>query len=178
MSRLDWESGRFDADFEGAETDRALRGWQENFGDQILYYRFWGEESEVHKIWGEATGDGRVWHPPKVVQVLHATHVEGPNEDREQGQYYNDSFYGTASFNQLKRLGMTELDLQYESYLNDRLVYDYRVFRVTRIQVVGQISSNTQDPIVSIEGTQVKPDEMLNDPGFKKFANPRFPVKP
>jgi hypothetical protein len=175
MARLDGESGRFDADFEIEETNRALRGWQENYGDQALYYRFWGPGSEVHDIWDEATGAGRVWRPPMIVKLLHATHVEGGNEDRAEGQYQNDDFYSTASFDQLKRLGMTEMDLTYQSYLNDRIVYDYRVFRVTRIQVVGQISSNQKDPIVSIEGTQVKPDEMSNDPGFERFANVKFP---
>jgi hypothetical protein len=107
---------------------------------------------------------------------LHVTHVEGGNEDRQQGQYYNDNLYLTASFDQLKRLGMTELDLQHQTYLRDRIVYDYRVFRVTRLQVMGQIQR--RDVIVSIEGSQVKPDEMLNDIGFEAFANPSFPENP
>jgi hypothetical protein len=176
MGRLDWESGRFDADFEMNEIEKTLRGWQSEFGDQILYYRYWGEESEVHDIWDEGTGRGRVWHPPSTVRVLHATHVEGPVENRSEGMYYNDSFYATASFSQLKRLGMTELDLQYQAYVRDRIVYDYRVFRITRIQVVGQIQQ--RDPIVSIEGTQVKPDEMSNDQQFARFAKMTFPDRP
>lgn len=176
MGRLDWESGRFDVDYEMREINSSLRGWQANFGDQILYFRFWGEESKVHDIWDEALPDGRVWHPAQMVKVLHATHVEGGNEDRSEGQYYNDNFYATASFSQLKRIGFTELDLQYQSFLRDRVVYDFRVFRITRINVVGQIQQ--EDPIVSIEGVQVKPDEMINDKGFESFAHPKFPDKP
>jgi hypothetical protein len=177
MGRLDYGSGRFDADFETREISEGLRGWQSEFGDTILYYRYWGSESQVHDIWDEATGVGRVWHPPDEVEVLHVTHAEGGNEDRTDfGQYYNDSLYVTASFEQLRRLGMTELDLQHQSYLNDRIVYDYRVFRVTRLQVMGQIQR--RDVIVSIEGTQVKPDEMANDIQFEAFANPRFPERP
>lgn len=172
MSRLDWESGRFDADYETTDMHRALRGWQSEFGDNILYYRYWGEESEVHDIWDEATGTGRVWHPPAEVGVLHATHVEGGTQDRSAGQYYNDNLYVTASFDQLRRLGMTEMDLLHGAYLRDRIVYDFRVFRVTRIQVMGQIQQ--RDVVVSIEGTQVKPDEMLNDRGFEEFAKQRF----
>jgi hypothetical protein len=172
MGRLDYESGRFTADYETAEISRTLKGWQSEFGDSVLYYRYWGEHTEVHNIWDEATGEGRVWHPPAEVGVLHVTHVEGGNEDRAQGQYYNDSLYLTASFDQLRRIGMTELDLQYQSYLRDRIVYDYRVFRVTRLQVMGQVQR--RDVVVSIEGTQVKPDEMMNDKGFEVFANPTF----
>lgn len=176
MGRLDWESGRFDADYEVSEIHKVLRGWQSEFGDRILYYRYWGENSEVHDIWDESTGVGRLWHPPDEVEVLHATHVEGSNEARAQGQYYNDDLYVTASFEQLRKLGMTEMDLQFQTYLNDRIVYDYRVFRITRLQAMGQIQR--RDIIVSIEGTQVKPDEMANDTQFKAFANPTFPERP
>jgi hypothetical protein len=176
MGRLDFGSGRFTSDFETNDMQEALRGWQTEFGDNILYYRYWGEESEVHDIWGEATGGGRVWHPPAEVPVLHATHVEGSAEAREQGLYYNDDLYVTASFNELRRVGFTEMDLQTQSYLRDRIVYDFRVFRVTRIQVMGQIQQ--RDVVVSIEGTQVKPDEMMNDRQFEAFANPRFPDRP
>lgn len=176
MGRLDFESGRFTADYETNEIHGATRGWQSEFGDQILYYRYWGEQSEVHDIWTEPTGVGRVWHPPHEVPVLHATHVEGRVEDRAQGLYYNDDLYVTASYDQLRKIGFTEMDLTHQSYLRDRIVYDFRVFRVTRIQVLGQIQR--RDAVVSIEGTQVKPDEMLNDEGFEAFANPTFPRNP
>lgn len=173
MGRLDFESGRFDPNYETAEIGRALRGWSSEFGDRILYYRYWGEESQVHGIWEEASGRGRVWHPPSEVETLHVTRLEGSPEERAQGLYYNDTIYLTASYEQLKRLGMTELDLMHQSYLRDRMVYDYRVFKVTRLQVMGQIQQ--RDVVVAIEGTQVKPDEMLNDEQFRDFANPTFP---
>lgn len=176
MGRLDYESGRFDADYEMNDIHETLRGWQTEFGDNVLYYRYWGEQSEVHDIWGEAAGVGRVWRPPNEIDVLHVTHVEGKQEERAQGLYYNSSLYITASFDQLRRAGLTEMDLQHQGYLRDRIVYDFRVFRVTSIQVMGQVQR--RDAVVSIEGTQVKPDEMLNDAGFEAFANPRFPERP
>lgn len=179
MGRLDFGSGRFDADYEMADISQALRGWSSEFGDRAFYYRYWGSETEVHGIWDEATGSGRRWHPPDEVEFLHITRVEGPAEERREGQYYNDTLYATASFEQLKRLGMTELDLQHQTYLRDRLIYDYRVFRITRIQIMGQIQQ--RDPVVSIEGTQVKPDEMLNDEQFTKYARigpENWPVNP
>ncbi len=177
VGRLDFGAGRFDVDFETREISESLRGWQSEYGDRVMYYRFWQEESTTDDIWGEAGGaSGRAYHPPDEIEVLHATHIEGSAENRSQGLYYNDSLYVTASFEQLRRLGMTEMDLQSQTYLRDRIVYDFRVFRVTRIQVMGQIQQ--RDVIVSIEGTQVKPDEMSNDPGFEAFANPKFPVNP
>lgn len=176
MGRLDFGSGRFNADYEINQIGEALRGWQSEFGDNVLYYRFWGEESQVHNIWDEASAGGRVWHPPHEIEVLHVTHLEGDLQDREQGAYYRDTIHVSASFEQLKRLGMTELDLQHQTYLMDRIVYDFRVFKVTSLQVTGQIQK--RDPMVSISGIQVKPDEMLNDRGFENFAHPRFPERP
>lgn len=176
MGRLDFGSGRFSADYEMSQIADALRGWQTAFGDNVLYYRYWGSESQVHNIWDEATGVGRVWHPPHEIEVLHVTRIEGSAEDRAHGLYYNDSIYITAAFHMLTRLGMTELDLQHQTYLRDRLVYDFRVFRVSRLQITGQIQK--RDPIVSIEGSQIKPDEMLNDVGFEAFASPEFPERP
>lgn len=176
MGRLDWEAGRFTVDAESKEIADAMRGWQSAYGDTVEYYRYWMEETEVNDIWDEASGQGRVWHTPDEIEVLHATHVEGQAETREQGLYYNDTLYATASFDQLRKLGMTEMDLQAQTYLRDRIVYDYRVFQVTRIQVMGQIQR--RDLVVSIEGTQVKPDEMMNDRGFEKYANVRFPDRP
>lgn len=176
MGRLDFESGRFSPDYETKEIAETLRGWQSEFGDNVLYYRYWGEQSQVHDIWDEASGVGRVWHPPHEIEVLHVTRLEGTPEERAQGLYYNDSLFLTASYEQLKRLGMTELDLTHQSYLRDRIVYDFRVFRVTGIRVMGQIQR--RDVMVSIDATQVKPDEMVNDEQFAEFANPTFPREP
>lgn len=171
MGRLDWESGRFTADYETNQMQSVLRGWQSEFGDSVLWYRYWMEQSQEHDIFDEATAAGRLYHPPAEVPMLHATHVEGGAEDRREGWYYNDDFYGTASFDQLTKIGMTELDLAHQSYIRDRIVYDYRVFRVVRISVTGQIQK--RDIMVSVEGTEVKPDEMVNDPQFRMFAKRR-----
>lgn len=172
MGRLDFKRGRFTADYETDQINGSLRGWQAEFGDDITYFRFWKEQSEMDPVFDEATKAGRLYHPPKKIAVLHATHTEGGNEIRPQGFYYNDELYVIAFFDQLMKVGFTNLDLQTYDYLKDRIVYDYKVFRVTKINVTGQVQE--RDVMVSIEGTQVKPDEMLNDPQFKSYLDPRF----
>lgn len=172
MGRLDFESGRFNADHEITEMSAALRGWQTEFGDNVLWYRYWREESASNSVFDESDNAGRIYHPAAEVPVLHVTHIEGGNENRAEGMYYNDELYITASFDELTKIGFTEMDLTHYSYLRDRIVYDFRVFRVTRMQIMGQVQR--RDIMVSIEGTQVKPDEMLNDIQFQAFANPRF----
>jgi len=169
MGRLDWKRGRFDSDFETAEIHRGLRGHQASqVGDQVDYYRFDFANSQMDDLYDEGAGLGKVYHPPVVLPCLHVTHDEGDNQDTDTGFYFNDNLYITAAFDQVYRTGLTLMDIEHQRFLKDRLVYDGRVFRVTQIHILGQIQ--TRDIVVSIEATQVKPDEMVNDPQFGAYT--------
>lgn len=162
MSRLDWKRGRFDTDFETNEIHYSLRGHQRSqIGDSIEYLRFERALSESHDIYDEGFGEGKVYRPAVTVPCLHVTHDEGSQEARDTGFYFNDNIYVNCSFDQFTRTGLTEADVRHDRFLKDRFVYDNRVFRVTAINILGQIQK--RDTIVSIEGTQVKTDEMVND---------------
>jgi hypothetical protein len=166
MSRLDWkEGGRFDRVRETQQINAALRGFQNaEIEDEIGYYRFWPEESEMHAVYDEPNGAGLVFHPMVDVPVLHATRGEGRNDDTPTGFYYVDDLYVTASFSQLTRTGLTFYDVEHQTYLRDRISYDSRLFRVNNIHVTGQISQT--DFMVGIEAVQLKPDELLLAPQF------------
>lgn len=168
MGRLDWKRGRFNSDFETQEIHHGLRGYQNSqAGDHVLYWRFDFENSEIDDIYDEGFGEGKVYRPPVDLQVLHATHDEGGNQNTDMGFYFNDNLYVSASYDQLYRTGLTFQDVDHQTYLKDRVLYDGRVFRVTQMSILGQIRN--RDTIVSIEGTQVKPDELVNDPQFFDF---------
>lgn len=169
MGRLDWKRGRFDTDFETEEIHRGLRGHQSaQVGDEVAYYRFNREGSGMDDLYDEGEGLGRVFRPPVDLPVLHVTHDEGDNQDTDTGFYFNDNIYISASYDQVYRTGLSLADIEHHRYLKDRVVYDGRVFRVTQIHILGQIQG--RDVIVSIEGTQVKPDEMVSDPQFSNFT--------
>jgi hypothetical protein len=169
MGRIGWKGGRFSVDFETSEIYRGLRDWQRWTGDQIYYYRFAYDQSTKDPTYGEATGPlGRVYFGPNNIPALHVIHVEGENENTEYGFYSNDRAHVTLSFDQLKRLGMNKMDLNTANYLKDRFVYDTKVFRVTSVQITGQIQQ--KDIIISIEATQVKPSELVNDVQFAQYA--------
>jgi hypothetical protein len=171
MGRIGWKGGRFSVDFETSEIYRGLRDWQRWTGDQIYYYRFAYDQSNRDPVYGEATGPlGRVYFGPNNIPALHVVHIEGDNDNTEQGFYYNDRAHVTLSFDQIKRLGLDKVDLNTQNYLKDRFVYDTKVFRVTSVQVLGQIQQ--KDIIVGIDATQVKPDEMVNDVQFAQYATP------
>lgn len=168
MSRLDWKRGRFSMDYETNEIEGALRGRQDLAGDQVLYYRFSAEESQTDDLYDEGTGVGRVFNGPIPAPVMHVTHEEGPAEQRAEGFYYSDRIHITAGYTMLRRTGLTDMDINTGSYLRDRLVYDGKVFRVLDIQILGQIQR--RDIIVSIDATQMKPDEFTGDPQFDAYA--------
>lgn len=166
MSRLDWKRGRFQSDdFETQEIHRALRGFQSTeIYDEFQYYRFDGSHSQMHDVYDEGTGVGRVFRPPVTVPALHVNHDEGENQNGEAGFYFNDSLYIECSFDQLYRTGLLMEDIKHETYLNDRIWYDWKIFRVTHMHVMGQVRE--RDITVSIECTEIKRSEMVNDSQF------------
>lgn len=164
MSRLDAKRGRFHNDFETDEINRGLAGWQAVNGDTVDYYRFDSENSVVDDVYDEGDGVGKSYVEIDSVPVLHVIHTEGSQEDTENGFYYNDDLHVTASFDLLDRVGLKSMDIDHQTYLKDRMVYDGRVWRITAVSVLGQIQR--RDVIVSIEATQVRHDELVNDAQF------------
>jgi hypothetical protein len=171
MGRVGWKIGRFSVDYETSDIYRGLRDWQRQTGDQIYYYRFAYEQSNREDTYGEATApNGKVYFGPNNIPTLHVIHMEGDNDNTEQGFYYNDRAHVTLSFDQIKKMGLDRMDLNTQNYLKDRFVYDTKVFRVTSVQIMGQIQQ--RDIIVTIDGTQVKPDELVNDIQFRQYVSP------
>ena len=169
MSRLDWKKGRFDVNKETNEIQEALRGHQgAQVGDAVLWFRFESEASVTNDVYDEGSGVGRVFRPPVPVPTLHVTHNEGSTENRDTGFYFNDDLHFTASLSQVARTGLTFADISHQSYLKDRVQYDNKLFRITNIQVLVQIQQ--RDLILSVEATQLKPDELVNDEQFANFA--------
>lgn len=173
QDRAGWKGGRFSVDFETSSIYGGLRDWQRWTGDTIYYYRFSFDQSTVDPTYGESTAPlGRVYFGPNLIPALHVVHIEGDNDNTEDGFYFNDRAHVTLSFDQLKRLGLDRMDINTQNYLKDRLVYDGKVFRVTSFQILGQIQQ--KDIIVAIDATEVKPDEMVNDVQFSQYATPHI----
>lgn len=169
--RSGWKGGRFSVDYETGSIYRGLRDWQRWTGESFNYYRFQYDQSSVDPVYGEADSPlGRIYFGPNLIPALHINHTTVSNESSEDGFYYNSTIHVTLSYNQLTRLGLTRMDVNTQNYLKDRFVYKTRVFRVTQLEVLGKIQE--RDIIVSIEATQVKPEEMVNDKQFSMYAFP------
>jgi hypothetical protein len=165
---LDWKRGRFSVKYETEEISKGLRGWEDGFGDLIEYWRFSRQLSQEGSIYDEGEGSGREYTGPYRLPVIHVNHVEGVQQHTDMGMYVNDAAHVTLTFKSFANVGFSKADLQTGKYLKDRFVYDTKVFRVTNVQILGQIRE--EDIIVSIEATQVRDDELVDDAQWAQYA--------
>lgn len=168
MSRLDGKRGRFNPDYETDKILGAMDAWQAVDGDWADYYRFDEANSEMDDVYDEPTGNGLVYLSAQRIQSMHIEHVEGANEDSENGFYYNDDAALIVSFSKVLQAGMDYADIMTGNYMKDRVVYDRKVFRVRQISIRGQMQR--RDIVVAISTTQVKPDELVWDSQFADWA--------
>jgi hypothetical protein len=168
MARVDHKRGRLNTDQATDKILSAMRGYAENQGDWITYYRFDELSTIVDDVYDEAVGNGLIFHPPVRMQCLHVTHVEGGNENSDRGFYYNDDLDARIGFDLFLQAGMTLADIATGNYLKDRVLYDRKLFRVTQLAVEGQVQQ--RDMIVGLSATQLKPDELVNDVQFAVWS--------
>jgi hypothetical protein len=95
-------------------------------------------------------------------------HIEGQNENGQNGFYYNDDLDASIAFDSFISVGMSMADIMTGNYLKDRVYYDRKIFRVTQLSVLGQIQQ--RDIMVGLSATQMKPDELVNDVQFANWA--------
>lgn len=168
MARVDRKRGRLNTDQATDSILHAMRGYAENQGDWITYYRFDASSTVMDPVYDEAIGQGLLYLPPVRVQCVHVIHVEGANENSDRGFYYNDDLDAKIAFDLFLEAGMTMADIQTGNYIKDRVLYDRKLFRVTQLAVEGQVQE--RDIIIGLSATQLKPDELVNDTQFADWS--------
>lgn len=165
---MDFKHGRFNSDSETNRLFVAMEGWRRSYGDVFRYYRLNLPASQMDPVYDEAVGSGRQYFAPLAVPAQHVTHVQGANEYGQTGMYYNDSLTGFVSFAAFAGVGLRYSDIETGNYLNDRIVYDRKIFRVVQIVTQGQIQQ--RDVMIMMQGQQLKPDELVDDPIFSDWS--------
>lgn len=166
--RLDWKRGRWNINTETTAIHRGLRGWQRATGDSFTYFRWQYADSEMHSVYDEATGTGKRYYGRWQLPALHVNHAETANtEPRDSGLYIVDSLHVTCEFDQLAKVGLTDINIKHGAYQRDRIAYDNILFAVKQVDIRGQI--RRRDIIVAIDAEQVRDDELVNDPMFSPY---------
>jgi hypothetical protein len=168
MARIDSKRGRMNNDQATDKAFQAMRGYAENNGDWLTYYRFDPDSTVMHDVYDEAISGGLRYLPPVRVKCIHVTHIEGSNENSDRGFYYNDDLDAKIAFDLFVQAGMTMADIQTGNYLKDRVLYDRKLFSVTQLAIAGQIQE--RDWVVGLSATQLKPDELVKDAQFAAWS--------
>ena len=118
MARVDSKhSPRFNNDQATDSILQGLRGYAENNGDWLSYYRFDPLATMMDDVYDEAVGGGLIYRPAVRLQCVHVTHVEGGNEDSDLGFYYNDDLDAVIAFDLFLQAGMTMADIATGNYI-------------------------------------------------------------
>lgn len=175
---------KFDMPF---ERESIFKGVDEEFqpqvGTTVRWYRFsaypdqYEDEyypvTDVHDIydWGEY----RRWQDPfdfPVVGVVRSSEGQ-PSQSSDEGKSFRDRIRLICSMRTFEKFGMTPEGLSqvYERTLtNDRVEYGNRIFDVDSLFADGFLY-DTYDLLVVVVCSQVRPDEMVNDPDFRTFSS-------
>lgn len=150
------------------ELDSVSEGIEEDLqnvlGQSALWYRFDARDTRIDPVYD--VGDyesGRIWQPPVTLRVLRASIEQGQQFHNDRGFYPVDNLYLIVNYSEFV-LKLPNMTMTPDGYLRDRIVFRDEVFHPTSINPRTYLKGRTVTSIV--QATQVKPDEMVNDPQF------------
>jgi hypothetical protein len=129
---------------------------------------------------GSDSGVGRVWKQPLTIPVVNAHLEQGVTMQSDRGFYNTDrltllinvdvienrlNFYGANSSNVPE---LSNVEINPDSYLRDRITFRHEVFTPTRVLPQGIIGDKYT--LLQVTCNQVNPEEMVNDAQFQHFA--------
>lgn len=162
----------FPTKFDTSRMQKDMLSLQQQFGVNVLWYVFDYANTAVNPTYDERDlSTGGVYDGPYRIPVISAARVMGPQEGGTEGLYTLDRLTVTASYEQVRRIGMTpDLDLESTPHLNDRLVYENKVFDIQNIRSSGQYDPTHTYLTLLIDAVQVRPDELVYDAAFTSYA--------
>lgn len=174
--------GRFSVD---SERESILSGTTKNLvhtvGSTVEWWYFDQQHSGTDPIYDVgSTTTGRVWKGPAQVPVINAHLTQGQTAQSERGFYNTDvltllinvdlvedhiALYGN---NAGTIPNLSELEINPDSYLRDRVTFRHEVWTPTRITPAGLIKNKFT--LLAVDCNQVNPEELINDQQFAHYA--------
>ena len=169
--------GRFDHNYElDAIYEGMDRDLQKFAGQFIPWWRFDAENSVEDPIYdvGANTG-GRRFKKPVIVPVISIDLQEGVEINTGEGQYTTDIAHLVVSYDAMEKVGLRNMAQKWREHYGDRFVYNGIVFQVRNIQIRGPVRERYE--VLGIDGWQVNPEELVNDPDFAEYATMNAPLQ-
>lgn len=168
-------SGKFSTKY---ELDSMLDGIEQDLqhpvGQEVDWWLWDSTATVLDPIYGvgssgDSTSGGRRWKSPFKMPVINAQVFQGQTMQNDRGFYNTDILRVTVSMNDVRRK-IPDLITTPDLHLRDRVIFRNEIFRPTRLYLRGQVL--TTYTILTIDLTQVAPEELVNDEQFNTlFAN-------
>lgn len=166
----------FDPRYEQESIDSGITSRQQEIGVTVDWFIWDPQDTQISNLYDEDTSEGgRWWLGPYPIPVLQATRTEGSLEDAGEGGYTVDNVQLVLGYHQATAAGLVPPVDQTHSHLKDRFVWDGEVWNPSSI-VARNLLGGTANrrAVILVTATQVRDDEMVNDPQFQRFAERRY----
>lgn len=175
MSRACTPGGRFTADFETNSISTGIDADLKNpVGTSALWYYYDDTNSVVDPIYDVGAHEpysppqGRVWHGPYTIPLIKAIISQGNTKISQAGFYNADTLHLTINAKDIEKIIPGVMDNP-DDQNRSRVVWKNEVFRPFNVQQRGIISEGFV--LLTVECSQVMPEEMVNDPQFLSFSS-------
>ncbi len=172
------EQGRFDMDYESLSL---YEGIAEDLGgtvgvdvDWFRWQEYYLEDEyrdivdDIYDVSSSVPGKGRRWMLPFKMPVVLAQVIRGGNQMNDRGFYAVDTLRLVLSAGEAKRFLPGLVGDEPNNHMKDRVVYRNQVFTPIRVNPRG--SFGYRWAVVTIDLTEVNPEELVNDPQFTRWA--------
>lgn len=161
----------FDPRYEDDSIDSGIEAQQIETGI-VVHWWFWDRaNSGVDPVYDEPSlAVGRKWIGPNPIPVLQATRVEGTLEDAGEGAYTVDNVNLVLGYRQAAESGLLPEADRTNQHLRDRFVWDGDVWAPSSIVSRNLLGGGGRRSTILIQASQVRDDELVDDPQFLAFA--------
>lgn len=158
----------FDIRYEQDSIDQGLAQQQGETGTTVPWFVFDKTNSHPDPVYGEG---GRAWKPPRPIPVYSVTRTEGGRDDGGgEGMYPVDSLTLWISYGQALAAGLLPTVDETHDHLKDRFLFDNEIWAPSEIVSRNWLGGGGRRAMVVVTATQVRDDEMDDEPDFKQWA--------
>lgn len=154
--------GRFDPELEIKSIRHGIsQDLQRPVGQSVRWYVYDPESTTVDDVYdvGASTG-GRVWKEPLTLPVINAYVFQNEMYQNDRGFYTVDTLRVFVNYDDVIR-HIPTLDSDPDTHLRDRVEFRGQMYAPNRVFPRGQI--NYDYAVLTVDLTQVKPEEQVND---------------
>lgn len=174
MSRACSPGGRFTSDFERNSIAKGIDADLKNpVGTLAQWWKFNSATTTIDPIYDTGSNyplytGGKRYTGPFSIPVVRAVITQGQTKTSQQGFYNADLLHLTLNYTDIEKLIPGIMD-QPDNLDRDRVVWKGEVWRPFQAQQKGIVGDKWA--LLTIELTQLMPDELVNDIDFLSYAN-------